>query len=160
MPIYSTLTSIRSILFSSFKFYPFFVELPKRWLQEGSKCSTGGITLYLLSRRQHQQTRHLLPFSPVDRRTFGLTIRQSIKTWQGLDKRQGALYIKVSQEHIEIKDCYCYRTQQQENTKTTLFLSHNRLFLQAIYAVIGGHTGWRMGIQGVLKVLQDGDRSP
>lgn len=94
--------------FFPFKFHHFLVKVRKSCLQEGGKYQGGGITLYLLRRQTTSVTRHLLPFSSVDRRTFGLMVHQSIKTSPRSDKRHGALHIRVSQKHIEIKDCYCY----------------------------------------------------
>lgn len=162
MPIYSTLMNIRLIMFCSLKLYHILVKVPKSCQQGGGKYSRGGITfICLVEDKQHLQARHLLPLSPADKKTFGLTVHELIQPWPGSDKGQGAAQrVKISQKHVEINHSSCYRSARQENTKPhTFFVSQHGLFPHIISTAIGGCKGWRMGIQGVMQILQDGDHS-
>lgn len=121
-------------MFSSLTLYHILVRVPMSCLQEGGKYSGGGITLYLLGRRQTTSAaRHLLPFSPADRRAFGVTVHELIQPWPGSDKAQGAQHVKVSQKHLEMNNSSCYRTAQQKNTKLHTFLSHNMHFSHTLF---------------------------
>lgn len=102
----------------------------------------------MIEDKQHLQTRHLLPFSPADRRTFGLTVHELIQTWPGSDKGQGAQHVKVSQKHIEIKDFLLQNWTAREQQTPHFFVSQHGLFLQVISTAVRGCKGWRTDIQG------------
>lgn len=103
----------------------------------------------LVEDKQHLQARHLMPFSPANKRTFGLTVYELIQPWAGSDKGQGtAQRVKISHKHVEFNHSSCYRNARQENTKPhTFFVSQHGFFhsYRRMKGLKNGHSGGHAG---------------
>lgn len=145
----------RLIMFSSLKLY----HVLLKYIRAASKevASTAGeksLYICLVEDKQHLQARHLLPFSPADRRTFGLIVHESIQPWPRSDKGQGAQLSGFHRNTLTTPP-----VTELHSKRTPHFVSQHGLFSHTISTAIGVYKGWRMGIQGVMQVLQDGDCS-